>query len=506
MCFPASGVRSLGNWNWDGDFIIHNSIVPSARPAIGTRGRMYSMDVREFLITERNETVRETLGTEVRKYIQGAKFGTWDLFTSRSMGSFDFRANVLASFVARRIKYRLRKGRDPWQFPDETLELGRGDCEDRAFLLASLLLGSGISSFNVRVALGAVRLFKGIRRAGEFDHMWVMYKAEDGQWTVLEPLLPPTPPRGFGRDRKPRALHAEYVPQFLFNDSHLWAVRQHGAQPLEKYLDHWGKWSRFNPKFAGWVHRSILDEALVGAPSEFLEAIRRTFCRIPPFFGRLVDDVDRGPYDPLDHFDNGYIKEGWDRVDERLGEFRKDRAGKVSSFAYAAHAISDFYAHTSYAEFAKTGGQGEGAYAVPCDHQDPYAALDRKPDYSAGTRFDLSRFSCNDTYWEGEAPERLGLWNGQIISGRYAQKGDTQPLFLFIPNPVEGFTYIPEHLLEAPDFRKRGALPHHNEMAVDDDGRSGDHTLYNDAEYERQFFLRRNAAIRHIRREFFLNP
>jgi predicted transglutaminase-like cysteine proteinase len=64
--------------------------------------------------------------------------------------------------------------------PDETLKLRSGDCEDRALLIASMLLASGISSFNVRVALGKFRAWMG-EEHDDFGHVWVMYKDESGR-------------------------------------------------------------------------------------------------------------------------------------------------------------------------------------------------------------------------------------------------------------------------------------------------------------------------------------
>ena len=64
-----------------------------------------------------------------------------------------------------------------------------------------------------------------------YDHMWVMYKNEVGRWTLIEPLIltgaeegkttaPSAPPQS-----PPQVQSAAYVPEFLFNDSHLWIVK-----------------------------------------------------------------------------------------------------------------------------------------------------------------------------------------------------------------------------------------------------------------------------------------
>ena len=87
-----------------------------------------------------------------------------------------------------------------------------------------------------------------------------------------------------------------------------------------------------------------------------------------------------------------------------------------------------------------------------------------------------------------------------------------------------GGAYIPEILVSTfeqlvaafegakadPDFWKRGSLPHHQEIAVDERDRGGAHRLYREASsgaadptnYRNQFRWRRNAATAHIRQAF----
>ena len=96
------------------------------------------------------------------------------------------------------------------------------------------------------------------------------------------------------------------------------------------------------------------------------------------------------------------------------------------------------------------------------------------------------------------------MWAGKLISGRYAQISDTQPGL--INQLIEGRTNIPPSLLAAPDFFKRGALPHHNEIAVDEEKfDSKRHKLFDAAQYALQFAARKNCAIRHVKKAFFDN-
>ena len=72
-------------------------------------------------------------------------------------------------------------------------------------------------------------------------------------------------------------------------------------------------------------------------------------------------------------------------------------------------------------------------------------------------------------------------------------------------------TTIPASLKNQPDFRFRGALPHHNEIAVDEfpekmsDGDYAIQKLYDRAAYARQFKCRYNTACRHILTAFSEN-
>jgi hypothetical protein len=60
MCFTLAKILPHDRWNWDGDRIVHECIVPSSRPVPGylLKKSSYDIDVREFLVTERNEVMR----------------------------------------------------------------------------------------------------------------------------------------------------------------------------------------------------------------------------------------------------------------------------------------------------------------------------------------------------------------------------------------------------------------------------------------------------------------
>jgi len=282
---------------------VPETIVPSGRPVVGGR-KQYLADVREYLASGQNAVLRRTISREVQNLVrrlhgkQADRY--WELFRSREPGSFDFRARMVRAFVSEHIAYGKLDPSNPWQFPEETLVLRSGLCEDRAFLLAGLMLAAGISSFNVRVALGQIE-FTSEGKVTAHDHMWVMYKDETGQWLLLEPLLQTK--HGSSPARRPwnRSAEARYRPRFLFNDCHLWQVAA-DTQPLDALHPLARRWSRLHPRFAGEVHQSILNDAL----HDFLQQHQRPDILqdlnahyFSPAFGvggPTVDQFDRGTY------------------------------------------------------------------------------------------------------------------------------------------------------------------------------------------------------------------
>ena len=519
MCIQTSGVR-FEAVDWDGLSIIQDCIVPSSRPVpYQEKLGNYDIDVREFLISERNAVIGRTLGEDIPRFISSLGNGSLAQFTGRGPGCYDFRAHIVCAFVAETIAYKLNRRRNAWQFPDETLTLKFGDCEDRAFLIASLLLGSGISGYNYRVVLGKVRVEQAGRKTTEHDHMWVMYKNEIGGWRLIEPLLGTAQAEESAASAMiaPGDTTVTYEPYFLFNDRHLWRVpKPQVAHSLSEHLNLAGQWSKLKPSFAGAAHKTIVSDALSRGPngqpaSAAVLAIRNTLTSSTYFkgavfgFGPIVARIDRntGAYDPRDHFDNAYIDESWGYVNQRLDAFKHDHTN-FDSFDAAAHGIADFYAHTSFVHFASKVPQ----YLSKFDGKDcvtPYhSPLQLAPNYGAGQDFELTlgkKFSVNAKYASQHSNQPIpALWAGKLISGRYAQDGDTQPGLI---NQLfeEGPSHIPPGLLNAPDFWHRWSLPHHNEIAVDSD--SGSNKLYNSSEYARQFLLRSSTASRHIREAFY---
>jgi hypothetical protein len=203
-------------------------------------------------------------------------------------------------------------------------------------------------------------------------------------------------------------------------------------------------------------------------------------------------------YDPRDHFDNGYIGAAWKTVGDRLAAFKKNPSD-WESFGAAAHSIGDFYAHSSYLHFAPIQPDDSAQpYEPGMDLTPPPASVDPPFSITSG------HFSVNNELWDGTQQTAADHWAGQLISGRYAQKYDPKATFW------EGFTSIPNSLTSAANFKVRGSLPHHDEIAVDEATMKSRHKLYSNSgsgpndrlAYANQFRWRQNTAIQHIRQAY----
>jgi hypothetical protein len=452
-------VKPYQRWHWAGDHIVQDTVVKASRRVPGTRKR-YDIDIREYLGTTGNAVVRrkllETIGALPAK--------EQALFLSEQRGSFDFRADRMVEKMSQ-LEY-LPTGRkfDHWMFPEETLANGGGDCEDLAFLLAALLEAAGISEYCIRVALGEIKRNHPTGEVSRSDHAWVVYLNEAGAWEILEPLaiLGKKHLEAAAPKKAEEIGDLEYTPHFVFNRSHLWRVRgpdERANRALMAYLDSRQFWEEFKPAFAAQVHADIYDAALVGMVPADLKTVKRV---------SLMADVDVLAYDPRDHFDFAYLDEGWERALRRLG------SGNLRDFAYAVHAIGDFYAHTFYADFAQQDPAGNLMLYDPV-----HPNLKTQPSY------DFSRYAplpgCAET------PQQAATtWNGRLISGQWWR----------------WFTTFPDDLENNPGFPQHRCLPDHDQVAVDGASPKKEQRHYSGDEYTKQFKLRYAAAVEHIRQVY----
>lgn len=110
MCFAPGNVMDLRKWNWDGDVIVQQPIVPSGRKVVGVRSRRsYDIDVREYLTSCRNAVMERVVREKLPSYLR-QHGGSVARFKVRKQGSFDYRAAVVTNFVADTISYQAGKG------------------------------------------------------------------------------------------------------------------------------------------------------------------------------------------------------------------------------------------------------------------------------------------------------------------------------------------------------------------------------------------------------------
>ena len=70
MCFSQSTIVGLNSYNWDGDKIYFDPIVPSHRAVVGKSSKVtYQLDVREFLTGDNNTVMRKAVGEDVRRFL-----------------------------------------------------------------------------------------------------------------------------------------------------------------------------------------------------------------------------------------------------------------------------------------------------------------------------------------------------------------------------------------------------------------------------------------------------
>ena len=213
-------------YDWAGAKILQkNTSMPSKRRVIGHEDTLVRTDMREWVTGPDHEEIRRVIDS-------------LPLPKDKTPGSFDERAMIVWEYVVTNITYvgdpESHRQLDFWQFPAETIALGQGDCEDCSFLLATLLIAAGISSFCVRVVFGDVKCLHDDATEG---HTWPIYKDEAGVWRILESTHSEWPQTWLDADQAARpGARPLYRPSLCVNDRHVWQIRKKSIADVSVYV------------------------------------------------------------------------------------------------------------------------------------------------------------------------------------------------------------------------------------------------------------------------------
>lgn len=107
-----------------------------------------------------------------------------------------------------------------WAMPDVTIARQRGDCDDMAHVIASMLLNAGVDPRRVRVNAGWVSTGDG-KKGG---HAWVTYLREsDNQWVALDACFYADPHDSIDSYKTQNQVADKYLEVwFSWNNLHCW--------------------------------------------------------------------------------------------------------------------------------------------------------------------------------------------------------------------------------------------------------------------------------------------
>ncbi len=149
-------------------------------------------------------------------------------------GTDNEKALKCLAYVLRHFRYHSDKSTvnlpEYWQFPFESLQTNKGDCEDGAILLANLLLVSGIPNWKVRINAGNVKA----PNKGFSGHAYVTYFDEiSGEWKLLDwcyyQNMEPIEER---KNYKDEEFYKDVW--FSFNNKYCWAKSQGDVRKMNK--------------------------------------------------------------------------------------------------------------------------------------------------------------------------------------------------------------------------------------------------------------------------------
>lgn len=175
-----------GLYHWEGKRRLADPLVTKKRrlPDRTDVAAQLALDIRCWLAPTDDAVMRGALAGPVLRHLARRlpEPTAWD--------HDDLRAKLVWDFVVERVvTIHDHHDHDYWQFPEETLHLRSGDCEDKSFLAASLLGAAGILPERIRVVMGAVVKSRQKNPRRIIGHAWPIYRDSSGRWCALEPNL-----------------------------------------------------------------------------------------------------------------------------------------------------------------------------------------------------------------------------------------------------------------------------------------------------------------------------
>jgi hypothetical protein len=352
------------SYRWEGDLILQDTAVEARQFEIESPHLRIETDIRDWIASASNGIMGD-----ISRKLANEK----GLPTTREPGDFDRRAMILWDFVARNVRYAHdseKNGADIRLHPPEVCTLREGDCEDRSFLLANLLITCGISPFCVRVVLGEVFDENGRSLGG---HCWPAYKNESGQWCILESTLDAVPSRMPEADRLTAPGQSfQYKPYYCFNHYHLWKIFTENTiasktANLERYLrlrDRRVHMKETRLPSGGWLsrltgdwepgHREITEHILrTSGFSGSAVDVAGDASQDPDFYdwhtpaahARTDNNIEGRTVESRDQASGNYIKEMRNLTRKVISSARKDLRAGLFFLGYVLHGIQDLATH-----------------------------------------------------------------------------------------------------------------------------------------------------------------
>jgi len=176
---------------------------------------------KQFITYSRNER-GNNFKIDVRNFIQPYSYDF-----PKFKGTNDEIAYNALQWIIKNIKYTSDKTQykmlEYWAFPFETMYHKKGDCEDGAILLASIMIKNGIPNWKIRVSAGMA--FDPFHNKLEGHAYCTYYSEENDKWVVLDWCFFPNQLKV--KDRKSYKENPYYKDiWFSFNEKEAWGKNE----------------------------------------------------------------------------------------------------------------------------------------------------------------------------------------------------------------------------------------------------------------------------------------